>query len=558
MKKLILALLLPTQIFGANGILVVDNTNDSGAGSLRQAITDANADPLVPHIIQFSIGSGVQTIQPLSALPAITAPYTLVDGTTQPGWAIDNPVIVLDGSQLTPFTIDGLILSGVHHCLIQGLVINNGFNNGVLITDNGIGANNNTIIGCFIGTNQAGTSSSPNTNGIAIVGSSGFNNNFNKIGGQDSGQKNILSGNNNNGLTLTTNVNFTFIFNNYIGTDKNGTSALPNDNGGVAITGSLTPVPEEQCFGNVLLFNLISGNSVAGITLFPNANQTLIQGNLIGVDVTGNVALANDIGIFSQGQVPPDPQNPTNGGVNNTIIGNLNIIAGNTSHGIMLTDNTVGSTIGGSAIGTDMLHTVTIIGNGGHGIFIQGSTDAPCTNNTIGSGDGPNIIAYNALNGVAISGSSTTPDVLNSILGNTIFNNIADGITITNGNNGLETPEVINAIVNADGNAITVSATAPSDPSNAFFRLDFFINNNDRNPITEGELFIGSISPVAAGSTVSQLFSVNPAIISNVWVSATATNLNGQIGSGAGDSSIYTENLQMVTLVNNIPAIMFQ
>jgi hypothetical protein len=184
MKKFILALLLPAQIFGANGILIVSNTNNSGAGSFRQAILDANTDPLVPHVIQFSIGSGVQTIQPLTALPAITAAYTLVDGTTQPGWAVDNPVIILDGSQLTPFTVDGLTLSGVHHCLIQGLVINNGFNNGVLITDNGIGANNNTVIGCFIGTNQTGTSSSPNTNGVAIIGSTNFNNNFNKIGGQ--------------------------------------------------------------------------------------------------------------------------------------------------------------------------------------------------------------------------------------------------------------------------------------------------------------------------------------------------------------------------------------
>src|SRR5262249_55937217 len=53
---------------------LVTNTNDSGAGSLRQAILDANATPNVggPDLISFAIpGSGVQTITPASALPTI-------------------------------------------------------------------------------------------------------------------------------------------------------------------------------------------------------------------------------------------------------------------------------------------------------------------------------------------------------------------------------------------------------------------------------------------------------------------------------------------------------
>ena len=52
-------------------VFVVTTTADSGAGSLRQAILDANANAnaATPDVIQFSIGSGAQTISLSSALP---------------------------------------------------------------------------------------------------------------------------------------------------------------------------------------------------------------------------------------------------------------------------------------------------------------------------------------------------------------------------------------------------------------------------------------------------------------------------------------------------------
>ena len=52
---------------------LVTSTGDSGPGSLRQAILDSNADTAGANTIDFAIpGEGVQTIAPLSALPAIT------------------------------------------------------------------------------------------------------------------------------------------------------------------------------------------------------------------------------------------------------------------------------------------------------------------------------------------------------------------------------------------------------------------------------------------------------------------------------------------------------
>src|SRR6516165_12039482 len=74
---------------------MVTNTNDSGPGSLRQAIMDSNGNG-GPNVIDFSINSGQQTIIPRTFLPAATTPVT-IDGTSQPGYS-GTPLIELDGA----------------------------------------------------------------------------------------------------------------------------------------------------------------------------------------------------------------------------------------------------------------------------------------------------------------------------------------------------------------------------------------------------------------------------------------------------------------------------
>src|SRR5262245_50990246 len=77
-----LLLLAASSLAGAT--FTVTNTNDSGAGSLRQAILDANAN-VGADTIAFAIpGSGVHTIKPQSALHWFTSPVT-IDGYTQAG-----------------------------------------------------------------------------------------------------------------------------------------------------------------------------------------------------------------------------------------------------------------------------------------------------------------------------------------------------------------------------------------------------------------------------------------------------------------------------------------
>ena len=69
---------LTTTVTPAGRELVVTNTNNAGTGSLRQAILDSNADSGDRDTVVFNIpGSGVQTINLLSALPQITQPIVI-------------------------------------------------------------------------------------------------------------------------------------------------------------------------------------------------------------------------------------------------------------------------------------------------------------------------------------------------------------------------------------------------------------------------------------------------------------------------------------------------
>src|SRR4051794_18889608 len=80
----------------------VTNISNAGAGSLRQAILNANSNPNVggPDVITFNIGSGIQSIKPTSNLPDFIEP-AIVDGASQPGYA-GTPIIELDGSLAGP------------------------------------------------------------------------------------------------------------------------------------------------------------------------------------------------------------------------------------------------------------------------------------------------------------------------------------------------------------------------------------------------------------------------------------------------------------------------
>jgi predicted outer membrane repeat protein len=202
----------------------VTNTSDSGPGSLRQAILNSNGTALQsgnPNVIQFDIpGGGVQTITPLSQLPAITNPV-VIDGYSQASSSPntlavgDNAVLVvrLDGSSAGTGT-NGLVLD-VNNSTVQGLSIT-GFQAGS--SGGGFGifvqGSNDIIRGNFIGLLPDGTT--PAGNGGDGVGIFAASNNV--VGGATPADRNIISGNSGDGVEISGGSG-NQVQGNFIGTD---------------------------------------------------------------------------------------------------------------------------------------------------------------------------------------------------------------------------------------------------------------------------------------------------------------------------------------------------
>ena len=134
-------------------VFTVTNTNDSGAGSLRQAIIDANAAAGLDTIAFNIPGAGVHTITtPTIDLPDITSPV-LIDGYTQPGSLPNTNALnaginaVLQIELVMSAGGDLHIAAGGDGSTIRGLVLSNQFD------EISVAANNVTIAGNFIGTN---------------------------------------------------------------------------------------------------------------------------------------------------------------------------------------------------------------------------------------------------------------------------------------------------------------------------------------------------------------------------------------------------------------------
>src|SRR5262245_48602467 len=102
---------IPRSASGAQ--FVVTTTADSGAGSLRQAINDANNTAGLDSISFAIPGAGPHTISPTMGLPDITEPVR-IDGYTQPGATGTVRLINLDGAILTFLTVStGSVVRGL-------------------------------------------------------------------------------------------------------------------------------------------------------------------------------------------------------------------------------------------------------------------------------------------------------------------------------------------------------------------------------------------------------------------------------------------------------------
>jgi hypothetical protein len=179
--------------FGFTYMLLV-NTNDSGQGSLRQVISNANAiaNPIAgSDTVRFELtGAATYTIQPLTALPTITDALT-IDATTQAGFG-GTPIVELDGTTVGAGGAGLTITAGSN--IVRGLVINR-FSDGIVLDM----SDGNVIQGNYIGTDVAGTGNRGNSgHGVAILNGSDSN----AIGGTTAAAGNRIAFNGGDGVQV--------------------------------------------------------------------------------------------------------------------------------------------------------------------------------------------------------------------------------------------------------------------------------------------------------------------------------------------------------------------
>jgi len=531
----------------------VTTTNHSDAGSLRQAMLDANANP-GPDQIAFNIVSAGKTIIPTNALPAITEAVT-IDGTTQPGYS-NAPIVEING-QFAGTGTDGLRLwSG--GTVIRGLVINRFNGDGIEIATNG----NNVIENCFIGLSVSGTTDQGNNvSGIYITNAPN-----NRIGGTNVAQRNVISGNQQNGVLIQgLGASANNVLGNFIGLNATGGVAIANSVNGIFLNGA----PANVVGGTA--GNVISGNSQSGIRLEgTNANSNLIAGNTIGLNPTGLV----DLGNGQQGVYLLNAPTNTVGG---TTVGARNVISGNNQAGVRFDSASArGNRILGNFIGTDASGQLAR-GNSAEGV---GSANNASFNSIGGVIAGEaNLIAFNSGDGVFLPSGTN-----NVVRGNAIHSNNGLGIDLgadgrlnndagdpdTGANLQQNYPVLLTATNTSAG--LLLSGTLNSRPG-ASYLLDFYSNLlPDFSTNGEGQVYLGSTN-VTTGADSNAVFAVTLPPAVGRWISATATDTNGNTSefstSVRAESTVAAQTFtvvntndsgpgslrQALTQVNNTPAV---
>lgn len=322
----------------------------------------------------------------------------------------------------------------------------------------GVTTKTNRVLGNFIGTTPDGKADLGNAaQGIRLDGAW-----HTTVGGASAGARNVISGNTGDGVAIAgvardgqTNV----VSGNYIGVDVTGAVALGNGGAGVSVAGG----DKNRIGGSTAgQRNVISANAQDGVDVESGATGTSVLGNYIGTDLTGKIAVPNQVGVV----VEAGTTLTTVGGSTRAL---GNVISGNTGDGVRLF---APASVRNNLIGTDRAGTV-VLGNQGQGVFINASGTA------VGGPGLGNVIANNMLGGVVVQAGTG-----NKISCNRIFNNNGLGISIWPGANNNISPPSIRKVL---ASALTVSVTgtvfgAPVGP----LRLELFASQQP-DPSFQGE-----------------------------------------------------------------------
>jgi len=626
---------------------VVTNANNNGPGSLRDAMDQANATAGADTITFNIPGPGVKVISLLQPLPEITE-QVVIDASTQPGYA-GTPLVELDGAlvgnnsglvikaggstvrglAIVRFNATGITLRDCNNNLIQGnhigvdaagslkranvdgIFLSNSSNNVVggttVATRNVISGNvnggvvvigvGNVIQGNFIGTDVTGKVALGNLNGV-VTGSTFFTSSTgNLIGGTAAGAGNLISGNN-TGILIGAPGDT--VQGNLIGTDITGTNSLRN---AVGIDATFT---ENTLIGGLVpgARNVISGNLREGVIFGGDGSK--LQGNFIGTDVTGTLALGNGEGGVRVirnpliGGTVPEARNviAANGGFGNVILNSVGFDSGPTVQG-----NYIGTDVTGSRalspfsvgirifgdhnlIGGLMAGAQNVISGNAIGIFIFSSSFFPMETliqgnliglNSLGTGPLPNSqegiligstsgttvggtqsgaankIAFNGKSGIRLMGGNG-----NAVRGNSMFSNGGLGIDVDPngvtandvkdqdfGPNNTQNFPVLTSVTSV-GNSTTIQGSLNSTP-NSTFQIDFYSSAAlDATGSGEGALFLQTTTVNTDGNGDAAINVTLPMPLgAGRSVTATATDADGNTSEfSAGNPTSSIGNVQ--------------
>lgn len=261
---------------GEGGEIVVNNTSDSGAGSLRAAITLANNTVGFNRVV-FAI-SGVscpKVITLQSALPLIVSSMN-IEGNTQAGYVPNTSLSGDNGTRCIALVPgNGSITNGIEvpssaassRLVVDSLAIGGFAGSGIALN----GGRAHRIVGSQFGGSIGGTSLAGGLNGINVSA------NDVEIGDDDPAERNALGGYNSTGFlqgtaivldSTTVNARLT---NNFIGMRPSG-GALANTVG-VNIQGDI----------NYLQDNVISYSTQLAVRIGSAASNNILSRNRFGL-----------------------------------------------------------------------------------------------------------------------------------------------------------------------------------------------------------------------------------------------------------------------------------
>ncbi len=385
------------------------------------------------------------------------------------------------------------------------------------------------------------------------------------IGGTAAGEGNSIGGNGADGIYVGGNASAITILGNLIQPLTIAGSTLANSGHGVWLDGTSNVMIGD---GTAAGRNLIGGNLRRGIQGSATNAGITINGNYIGTDATGNVAVANG---QNEGSLAKDAISFDNGGTF-TNLAILNNVIGGYEAALIEAWNSTGNglTIQGNNIGVGANGTSQIVANNVEDLIFTGG-GGTYSNVMIGgsaAGQG-NIIGFSNRSGVRLESGGTNIQVI----GNTIRNNTRNGIYLLGstraaiignrisangltgidlGENGvtandpgdgdsgandlLNFPQITRAVVTA-ANQLRYNFTLDAPAAATGYRVEFFANAAaDPSGFGEGERLLGAIDIAHAGGARSFSGTLTTAEPVAIGDSITATTSRRTAG-GAWDIS---------------------